>query len=71
MLFRSGEMIECDEGDLEWVRKDRVPDLPIWEGDRIFFRLMEDPARPVFSLKMEYRGDRMVRAALDGKELPL
>lgn len=67
----TGEMIECDEGDLEWVRKDRVPDLPIWEGDRIFFRLMEDPARPVFSLKMEYRGDRMVRAALDGKELPL
>ncbi len=67
----TGEMTECDEGDLEWVRKDRVPDLPIWEGDRIFFRLMEDPSRPFFSLKMEYRGDRMVRAALDGKELPL
>ena len=67
----TGEMIECDEGDLEWVSKERVPELPIWEGDRVFFRLIEDPASPFFSLKMEYRGDRMVRAALDGKELPV
>ena len=67
----TGELIECDEGDLEWVSKERVPELPIWEGDRVFFRLIEDPASPFFSLKMEYRGDRMVRAALDGKELPL
>ena len=67
----TGEMIECDEGDLVWDSKERVPELPIWEGDRVFFRLIEDPASPFFSLKMEYRGDRMVRAALDGKELPV
>lgn len=67
----TGEMIECNEGDLEWVPKAEVCDLPIWEGDKIFFRLIEDPNSPVFSLKMSYRGDELVYAALDGRELPL
>ena len=67
----TGEMIECNEGDLEWVPKKKVCDLPIWEGDKIFFRLIEDPNSPVFSLKMSYRGDDLVYAALDGRELPL
>ena len=67
----TGEMIECNEGDLEWVPKKKVCDLPIWEGDKIFFRLIEGPNSPVFSLKMSYRGDDLVYAALDGRELPL
>ena len=67
----TGEMIECNEGDLEWIPKGKVCDLPIWEGDKIFFRLIENPDSPFFSLKMAYRGDELVRAALDGKELPV
>ena len=67
----TGALTDCDEGDLEWVPKSRVQDLPIWEGDKLFFRLMEDPDSPFFSLKLEYRGDTLVRAALDGKELAL
>ena len=67
----TGELSECNEGDLEWVPKEKVYDLPIWEGDKIFFRLIEDPNSPVFSLKMSYRGDELVYAALDGRELPL
>ena len=66
----TGEMRECDEGDLEWVPKDQVPNLPIWEGDKLFFQLLAED-RPFFSLKMCYRGDTIVYAALDGKELPL
>ena len=67
----TGELTDCDEGELEWVPKEKVYDLPIWEGDKIFFRLIEDPNSPVFSLKMSYRGDDLVYAALDGRELPL
>ena len=67
----TGEMIECNEGDLEWIPKEKVCDLPIWEGDKIFFRLIENPDSPFFSLKMAYRGDELVQAALDGKELPV
>lgn len=68
-----GEMIPgdaCREGVLEWVPKSRVPQLSIWEGDKIFFRLLEQQ-RPFFSLKLVYRRDRLVQAVLDGRELPL
>ena len=45
----TGELSECSEGDLEWVPKKKVYSLPIWEGDKIFFRLLEE-GRPFFSL---------------------
>lgn len=67
----TGELIDCDEGELEWVAKEKVYDLPIWEGDKIFFRLLEQE-RPFFSLKLSYdRGDVLRRAVLDGEELAL
>lgn len=58
----------CGEGDLAWVRKEDVPSLPLWEGDRIFLRLLEEDA-PFFSLKLRYEGDRLAEAALNGKPL--
>ena len=67
----TGTMTECDEGNLEWVPKSRVQELPIWEGDKLFFRLIEDPDRPFFSLKLSYEGEKLVYAALDGRELTL
>ena len=67
----TGELKECDEGNLEWVPRSKVQFLPIWEGDKLFFRLIDDRDRPFFSLKLSYEGDTLVYAALDGKELPL
>lgn len=64
----TGELIDCDEGTLEWVDKEKVYDLPIWEGDKIFFRLMEEQAS-FFSLKLRYEGDVLAEAVLDGKPL--
>jgi len=55
---------DCDEGRLEWVSKDAVCDLPIWEGDKIFFRLLNS-GEPFFSLKLVYEGDRLVSYALN------
>ena len=66
----SGSLKDCDEGDLEWVDKQRVLHLPIWEGDRIFLRLL-DTDEPFFSLKLCYSGDRLTAAVLNGKPLPL
>ena len=67
----TGELTDCDEGELEWVAKEKVYDLPIWEGDKIFFRLLEQE-RPFFSLKLSYdKGDVLRRAVLDGEELAL
>ena len=67
----TGSLTECNEGDLEWVAKEKVYSLPIWEGDKIFFRLLEED-RPFFSLKLSYNAkDELIRAVLDGKELSL
>ena len=65
-----GEEHVCDEGDLAWVETGKVPSLPLWAGDRIFLSLLEE-GTPFFSLKLIYRGDDLVRAILDGRELPL
>lgn len=61
-----GEMTECDEGTLEWVDKSRLDELNLWEGDRLFFRLLEEKT-DFFSLKLRYEGDKLVEAVLDGK----
>ena len=61
----SGEIKDCDEGRLEWVKIEEVYNLPIWEGDKIFLRLIEEKA-PFFSLKLEYKGDTLVNAILNG-----
>ena len=65
----TGEPIPCDEGELEWVEKERVLELNIWEGDKIFFRLLNENA-PFFSLKLVYDlTDTLQYAALDGKPI--
>ncbi len=66
-----GKSIACDEGELEWVKKEDVLKLNIWEGDRIFLRLLADE-EPFFSLKLVYDGhDTLVSAVLNGKPMEL
>ncbi len=64
-----GELCECDEGELCWVDKKEIYSLPIWEGDKIFLRLIEDKEQPFFSLRLEYCGDTLVSAILNNKEI--
>lgn len=61
-----GEMIECREGNLEWVDKADMYELPIWEGDKVFLNLL-DTTDEFFSLKLRYEGDKLVEAVLNGK----
>lgn len=63
-----GELIECDEGALEWVEKDRLMSLNLWEGDKIFLRLLLEDA-PFFSLKLCYEGDNLTEAILNGTKM--
>ena len=64
----TGVMIECNEGNLEWVDKDKVKDLPIWTGDKIFLDLLTQKV-PFFSLKLSYEGDTLVEAILNGQPI--
>ena len=63
----SGELTECAEGTLEWVKKEDVPNLPIWEGDKIFLRFLTEE-RPFFTMQLRYAGDLLVECQVDGKE---
>lgn len=66
----TGSLKECSEGNLEWVSKDKLTELNLWEGDLIFFRLLEENV-PFFSLKLCYKNDVLLHASLNGKELDL
>lgn len=61
-----GEIIDCDEGNLEWVPKGEISNLPIWEGDKIFLDLLTREV-PFFSLKLRYEGESLAEAVLNGK----
>ena len=65
----TGDPIECNEGTLEWVEIDRVEELDLWEGDKIFFRLLKEN-RPFFSLKLSYdENGILLDAVLDGDRI--
>ena len=63
-----GELKECDEGDLQWVSREFLNDLPKWEGDQIFLDLLWQDA-PFFLLTLRYDHDKLVEAVLDGKKI--
>ncbi|MBQ5953465.1 MAG: 8-oxo-dGTP diphosphatase [Lachnospiraceae bacterium] len=63
-----GEITDCDEGEIAWIKKVDFAALPQWEGDKIFMKLLED-GEPFFSLKLRYEGDRLAEAVLDGRKL--
>ena len=63
------EPSDCDEGKLEWIKKSDVYGLNLWEGDKIFFKLLKE-RKDFFSLKLVYDGkDNLIEAVLDGKKL--
>lgn len=57
----SGELIDCDEGTLEWVKKENLKNLNFWEGDYIFLDLMEKKV-PFFSLKLVYKNGTLIES---------
>ena len=60
----TGDIGNCDEGELVWVEKEKIMDLNIWEGDKIFLKLLTEN-QPFFSLKLEYKGDKLVNTVLN------
>ena len=64
----TGSLTDCCEGELVWIRKQQMDELPQWEGDRIFHRLL-DRGEPFFSLTLCYSGEKLLRAELNGTEI--
>ena len=59
----TGTIKECDEGELVWVDKSEIMSLSLWEGDKIFLKLLMEDA-PFFTLKLRYEGDTLVESKL-------
>ncbi|MBQ1457165.1 NUDIX hydrolase [Butyrivibrio fibrisolvens] len=55
----SGHITECNEGELAWIDKDKIMDLNLWDGDRIFLDIMINSDK-LFSIKLSYKGDDIV-----------
>ena len=64
----TGEARECDEGELAWIKKQKLFDLTLWQGDRIFLKLLQEDV-PFFSLKLTYQGDNLLEAILNGQKI--
>ena len=61
----TGELITCDEGELEWVKKSDVPQLPTWEGDAQFLKLLLEDEKRFFAMKLRYEGERLVEKSVE------
>lgn len=61
----TGELITCDEGELEWVKKSDVPQLPTWEGDAQFLKLLLEDEKRFFVMKLRYEGERLVEKSVE------
>ena len=64
----TGELTDCPEGDLQWVSREFLNDLPKWDGDQIFLDLLWQDA-PFFLLTLRYHGDQLMEAVLNGKKI--
>lgn len=58
-----GEIHTCDEGELVWVPKNKIEELKLWEGDKVFLHLL-DESREFFSLKLRYEGEKLVETVV-------
>ncbi len=63
----TGHLLDCDEGVLEWIDKKELLTKNLWEGDKIFLRLL-DQRISFFSLKLCYQGDALQQAILNGRQ---
>lgn len=61
----TGELITSDEGELEWVKKSEVPQLPTWEGDAQFLKLLLEDEKRFFAMKLRYEGERLVEKSVE------
>ena len=60
----TGELIECNEGELCWGDKKIVPELPTWEGDKVFLNLLLSEEKRFFSVKLQYEGELLVNTEI-------
>ena len=60
----SGELIECNEGELHWINKAEIMNLNLWEGDKVFLPLLINSDKFI-KMKLIYKDDILVEVKED------
>ena len=55
----TGSLKECDEGTLKWIKIEDVLSLDLWEGDRVFLKMLQEKTEPFF-IKLVYSGNKLI-----------
>ena len=56
----SGELIECNEGELKWIPIKDIYNYPMWEGDKAFLPLLINHA-PYFKMRLTYQRNELIK----------
>ena len=56
----SGEIGDCDEGSLQWIDNDKILDLELWDGDKLFWEWMLKGDK-FFSASFTYNGNSLIK----------
>lgn len=56
----SGELIECNEGELKWIPIKDIYNYPMWEGDKAFLPLLINHA-PYFKMRLTYQHNELIK----------
>lgn len=63
-----GQLTDCNEGELKWIKKEDIFNLNLWEGDKIFLKLLFDN-QPYFTLCLKYKKDMLTEAILNNQNI--
>ena len=55
----SGNLAECNEGDLKWIPIKDIYNYPMWEGDKAFLPKVISH-EPYFKMKLTYRKNELI-----------
>ena len=53
-------LIDCDEGTLAWIEKDKIFELNLWEGDKLFLKRLSQ-SNEYFELELYYEDNKFIK----------
>lgn len=65
----TGTQTACNEGLLAWISKEKIMDLSLWEGDRVFLKRMMENRNIPFSLFLYYDSSNNLVNVKEGKQI--
>jgi len=59
----TGNLIECNEGNLEWIKTSQIKKLNLWDSDRLFLPLLTK--KGIFTAKITYDKEKVIDSIIN------